>query len=98
MAQDYNTMTPGSGVAEAIQAILQRRRDESRQAMLDKLMHDKTQADMAAQTRTLEQGDRRIGLDAERNAFEGRRVASDEAKTAEDIITSQIGSMGDVEQ
>ncbi len=35
---DYRTMTPGSAVAGTLQDILARRRDEQRQAMLEKLI------------------------------------------------------------
>ena len=57
-------------VSQTIQEILQKRRDESRQAMIDKLDMDRTQASMAAETRRLEQGDRQIGLESERNALQ----------------------------
>lgn len=37
MAQDFNTMTPGSAVSDTLQQILLRRKEEARQKMLDDL-------------------------------------------------------------
>ena len=47
MAGDIYTMTPGSAVADNIQQILQRRREESRQALMDKLDYDNVNSDIA---------------------------------------------------
>jgi hypothetical protein len=48
---DYSTMTPGSSVADTVQQILQRRRDEQRQMMLDRLNVAKYQQDYDLQKR-----------------------------------------------
>lgn len=73
-----------------VQEILQRRRGEARQVMLDKLNDENVRSQMADRTSQL-------GLDQ-------RRVATDETRTTqlgreadERILTSQIASMGDTE-
>jgi hypothetical protein len=85
MAQDFYTMTPGSAVADTIQQILQRRRDESRQAMLDKLEHEQLQmrqreseANMAAQKAQTEHNTQSLQLQKDRETRDRDKDLRDE--------------------
>ena len=85
--------TPG-----VIQEILKRRREESRQAMLDKLNEEQIRASMYTQRQQLDIS--RGNLDVNK-AAEQRAGLMDEAQRreiAERIAASQIDSMGDVER
>ena len=68
-------------ISNTIQEILQRRREEARAAMLDKLEQDRTYAGMEAQKKQLE-------LEGERNALDARRTTSDEAQSAAQVRES----------
>src|SRR3990167_6739212 len=82
------------GVSQTIQDILQKRREESRQAMVDKLQQDQVTANMKNQEQQL--------------ALEGRRTAATEAQSTsaiaqnnqqiaegkERIFQSKLGSLG----
>src|SRR3990167_9306055 len=82
------------GVSQIIQDILEKRRGESRQAMLDKLQQDQVTTNMKNQEQQL--------------ALEGRRTAATEAQSAstiaqntqqiaegkERIFQSKLGSLG----
>lgn len=80
MAQDYLTMTPGSAVASTIQDILETKRKESRQAMLDELQRQnvtsemKTREDQAATNKEYREGliSDRKGKEADRNKTQQR--------------------------
>ena len=80
-------------VSNTIQAILQRRREQSRQAMLDKLNGEQTRAQMAAQQRTLAQGDAQIALEERRTAATEAQTTQQGAESAERIFQSQRGSL-----
>ena len=78
-------------VSDTIQEILKRRRDESRQAMLDKLNMDESQSQMKYRD-----DQTKMQRDSNQSEMDYRKLMGD--KTREDIVTSQIDSMGDIEQ
>ena len=75
------------GVSQTIQDILTRRREDSRQAMLDKLQEERVRAEMDVQQKQLTQGDRQIEL-------EGLRTAATQAQTAQQIAESKHQMLG----
>lgn len=93
MAQDIYSMTPGSAVADTLQQILQRRREQSRQAMIDKLQEEQTRASMSAQTRGLDLQERGVGLEERRTR--DSELTNEMARRAsqESLIKSQLESV-----
>lgn len=83
-----NPMPGPYEVSQTIQAILQRRRDEARQAMLDKLQEEQVRT-------TMSNAQRQLQLEAERNTLEGRRVAADEAQSQQQIKESKERTFGE---
>jgi len=83
---DIYTMTPGSAVADTLQQILQRRRDEQRQMMLDRLGLAKFDQDVTEQNR-------RFDLDTKAEAR--HQAASDQVITEskERVLGDQIKSL-----
>lgn len=90
---------------QIIQGILQRRREESRQAMLDKLQEERVRADMSADAQRLAQGQQQLDISrgqlGVQQEAESRAALMDESQRreiAERTLASQISTMGDVEQ
>jgi hypothetical protein len=69
MAQDFNTMTPGSAVADTLQEILARKRAEARQAMLDDITQKESVANMEYRRENM------LGLKEQREATSEQRQA-----------------------
>lgn len=90
---DIYTMTPGSAVSDVVQQILQRRRDEQRQMMLDRLGIEKYRAD--EEQRGLENQ-----LAQQQEARQGRhtdaQIAESKARILEDRIKG-FGGYGETE-
>lgn len=63
---DIYSMNAGSAVAQILQDILQRRRDEARQAMLDKLGHEDQQSILEQRRHQMEQDRARTDLERQR--------------------------------
>lgn len=85
MADIYST--PGSAVAETVQAILQQRRDQQRQLMLDRLGIEKFKSDDENQKAQLDlqrQGEERMGRVSDAN------IAADQER----LFNEQLDSLG----
>lgn len=66
---DYLTTTPGSAVADTVQALLTQRREEARQAMLDKLNAENVHSDIEYRTGQLGLAKDRDKWDKEKDAL-----------------------------
>lgn len=84
-------MTPGSAVADSLQMILARRKEEARQMMMDRLGVEKFRSDEADRTAQRANQEAQLGLERQRT---DASVAADNERR----ITSKIDSLGFGEQ
>lgn len=93
MADDIRTMNAGSQVADTLQAILARRRDEARQAMLDRLAQEEQSSVHASRAAEVQRG-----IEASRRADEAEKrfKAGTDAEIAanrERVFQSKLGNV-----